>query len=147
MSQIRQGLIDPAELRDARVLARPVLAGGGATERDGVLRARQPGWRAGSSASCWSCSPGMAWTVFVPMVEAIAKVVAYRYRALCRAVPAPETTVPADASPLRLRGLAGWRWIPMVWSMTLLLGFSTFPLQNYLSAYTTCPTVWTKKPW
>ncbi|CAM3813953.1 MFS transporter [Ectopseudomonas alcaliphila] len=135
---------------------------------------------------------GTAATVFVPMVDVISKVVAYRYRGLAMGlvssgtsygvainsllVPiyAPQgewrsvwwvvgllTLVMAVAVLLVFKraGLLSWNvapaptgslgeialpslrselirpWVLMVWSMNLLIGFSTFPFQTYLSSY------------
>ncbi|MDP9940512.1 MFS transporter [Ectopseudomonas alcaliphila] len=135
---------------------------------------------------------GTAATVFVPMVDVISKVVAYRYRGLAMGlvssgtsygvainsllVPiyAPQgewrsvwwvvgllTLVMAVAVLLVFKraGLLSWSvapaptgslgeialpslrselirpWVLLVWSMNLLIGFSTFPFQTYLSSY------------
>lgn len=132
---------------------------------------------------------GTAATVFVPMVDVIARTVAFKYRGMAMGLVSSGTSygvfinsllVPLYAPQGEWRtvwGLVGLitvliavgvlvvfirarlfsnahraeasalpeakadkkaltqRWVLMVWAMTLLLGFSTFPFQNYLSSY------------
>lgn len=141
---------------------------------------------------------GTAATVFVPMVEVISKVVAYRYRGMAmglvssgtsygvfinsllvpiyapqgewrtvwwlvgiialgisatvlwvfkrggllgkaQAAAIAEPATAREAAPsLRQAGLKAELmkpWVLMVWSMNFLIGFATFPFQNYLASY------------
>lgn len=140
---------------------------------------------------------GTAATVFVPMVDVIARVVAYRYRGMAMGLvssgtsygvfinsllvpiyapqgewrtvwwlvglialglsvlvwwvfrrggllgrvpsPAARPVLAEDATPqVRQTGPKAelmQPWVLMVWSMNFLIGFSTFPFQNYLSSY------------
>ncbi|MDP3846818.1 MAG: MFS transporter [Pseudomonas sp.] len=140
---------------------------------------------------------GTAATVFVPMVEVISRVVAYRYRGMAMGLVSSGTSygvfinsllVPiyapqgewrtvwwlvgiialgiavvvlwvfkrggllskapsAAAEPTTVEGCTAQLqpanlktelmkpWVFMVWSMNFLIGFATFPFQNYLSAY------------
>lgn len=140
---------------------------------------------------------GTAATVFVPMVDVIARVVAYRYRGMAMGLvssgtsygvfinsllvpiyapqgewrtvwwlvglialglsvlvwwvfrrggllgrvpsPAARPALAEDATPqVRQTGPKAelmQPWVLMVWSMNFLIGFSTFPFQNYLSSY------------
>lgn len=132
-----------------------------------------------------------AATVFVPMVDVISKVVAWRYRGMAMGlvssgtsygvfidsllVPiyAPQgewqwvwwwvgsltvvitglmfwafrvsglfskTAAMPAANPVPVKRLGSYRawikpWVLLVWGMNFLMGFSTFPFQNYLSSY------------
>ena len=132
-----------------------------------------------------------AATVFVPMVDVISRVVAWRYRGMAMGLVSSGTSygvfvnsllVPIyapqgewrlvwwwvggltvvltalmfwafkasglfnksaatpTASPVPVKRLGQYRewikpWVLIVWVMNLLMGFSTFPFQNYLSSY------------